>query len=357
MKIFDYIIIGFGIAGVSMFRELTLRNQRCLVIDAENQTATRVAGGTLHAAVLGQYRKVWEGEIFWHYAENWYNELERDLNITLNQRKGLIKRFNSDQDRKTWTAMRNSDDQFWSEYLNPVSDQINGVSNLNLPYGYGTSNQFCRFDPVKLLNKYANHLKVRNQYLLASIQASSAVQLYNSIRSLDVSAKTIILAQGHQQEIWPNCTLGNPIQPKQGEYVIIDCPSLDLRRVLKSKFFIIPLGGDRYQIGATYMQKIHETTVEEAKMKLFRDIDAVIKLPYKVIEYCKGIRPGTKDRKPILGAIDDQRSIFMINGLNSRGLLMAPMLSSWLADHILNETPIPKEVSINRFFLPFSDRS
>ena len=44
MRSFDYVIIGFGIAGLAMARELGKRDQYCLVLDAGNQTATRVAG-------------------------------------------------------------------------------------------------------------------------------------------------------------------------------------------------------------------------------------------------------------------------------------------------------------------------
>lgn len=350
MRSFDYVIIGFGIAGLAMARELGKRDQYCLVLDAGNQTATRVAGGTLHAAVLGQYRKVWKGAVFWDYAQKWYSALGRDLNTSLIQTKGLIKRFHSAQDRETWTAMRDKNDEFWSEYLNPVNDQCQENLKLNLPFGYGTSDQFWRYDPGLLLDMFLDRLKANNQYLSLNLDVNSEDELYSAIRCLDISVKTIVLAQGHQQRIWPSFPSGNPIQPKHGEYVIIECPDLELNRVLKAKFFIIPLGEGRYQVGATYWQKRYETTPEEARRKLLSDIESVITLPYQVIEYWSGIRPGTKDRKPILGAINLERGLYTINGLNSRGLLMAPLSASWLADHILDQKALPREVSIDRFF-------
>ncbi len=350
MRSFDCVIIGFGISGLAMARELDMRNQHCLVVDAGNQAATRVAGGTLHAAVLGQYRKVWRGAVFWDYAQRWYSALGRDLNNSLIQTRGLIKRFHSAQDRETWTAMRDKKDEFWSEYLNPVNDQFKENLNLNLPFGYGTSDQFWRYDPCLLLDAFLDRLKAKGQYLSLSLEVNSQDELFTAIKDLDIGAKTIVLAQGHQQRIWPSFPSGNPVQPKQGEYVIIECPDLELNRVLKSKFFIIPLGGGRYQVGATYWQKRHETTPEETREKLLSDIESVINLPYQVIEYRSGIRPGTKDRKPILGAINAERGLYTINGLNSRGLLMAPLLASWLADHLLDQKALPSEVSIDRFF-------
>ena len=107
MRSFDCVIIGFGISGLAMARELDRRNQHCLVLDGGNRTATRVAGGTLHAAVLGQYRKVWRGAAFWDYAQRWYSALGRDLRTSLIQSRGLIKRFHSVQDRDGGGTVQN----------------------------------------------------------------------------------------------------------------------------------------------------------------------------------------------------------------------------------------------------------
>ena len=153
------------------------------------------------------------------------------LNTSLIQTKGLIKRFHSAQDRETWTAMRDKNDEFWSEYLNPVNDQCQENLKLNLPFGYGTYDQFWRYDPGLLLDMFLDRLKANNQYLSLNLDVNSEDELYSAIRCLDISVKTIVLAQGHQQRIWPSFPSGNPIQPKHGEYVIIECPDLPKSRL------------------------------------------------------------------------------------------------------------------------------
>ena len=59
MKQFDFVIIGFGIAGATITRELTQRGHSVLVLDSGKNTATTIAGGTIHPAVLRYYNKVW----------------------------------------------------------------------------------------------------------------------------------------------------------------------------------------------------------------------------------------------------------------------------------------------------------
>ena len=132
--------------------------------------------------------------------------------------------------------------------------------------------------------------------------------------------------------------------------MINESPELTLEVVLKDKFFIIPLGQDKYQVGATYIHKNQDSSPTIGRDKMTAALDGLLTLPYVVLEYWTGMRPTTLDRKPILGLIDRAASVYTINGLNSRGLLMAPLLSDWLVDSIIEGGILPSEVSIGRFF-------
>jgi hypothetical protein len=47
--------------------------------------------------------------------------------------------------------------------------------------------------------------------------------------------------------------------------------------------------------------------------------------------------------------------MFIFNGLGTRGVLMAPLLSKWLFESINEGKQIPNEVAINRFESYFSN--
>ncbi len=349
MKQFDFVILGFGIAGATITRELAERGARILVIDSGEKTATAIAGGTIHPAVLRYYNKVWRADEFWPIAKSFYQSWERELQVSLIKSKGLVRIFDSANEPNQWIEKRK--DAFWQQYLRPlIEEQAEDLSQINAPYGYGSIEDFWRFDPAFLLSTYRNKLKETDQYITAKLSFDSQESLFRQIDALGYKTERIVLAQGHQQDFWPGLIQESPIQAKQGQYVIIECPGLKLTRVLKSKFFVIPLGADRYQVGATYPRAQEQSDIEKTQKRVFSDLDTFLELPYRIIDYWTGTRPVTKDRKPILGAFDQTAKICVFNGLNSRGLLMAPLLSFWLADFMLENKVLPPEVSINRFF-------
>ena len=52
--------------------------------------------------------------------------------------------------------------------------------------------------------------------------------------------------------------------------------------------------------------------------------------PFEILSHNSGIRPTTKDRRPLLGRHTTLKRLHLLNGLGTRGVLMAPLLSEWL---------------------------
>ena len=89
-------------------------------------------------------------------------------------------------------------------------------------------------------------------------------------------------------------------------------------------------------------------TTSEGKQKMLGAIRKMINCEFEVVDQIVGMRPTVKDRRPILGSVDDN-DIYFLNGLGTRGLLMAPLLSQWLINHVELDEALPKEVNIKRF--------
>ena len=365
MKKVDYIIVGFGIAGLCTAAQLRSRGCSVVVIDSRKQSATSISGGTIHPVLLRYYNKVWLGEEFWAYAKGFYTTLENQLETSFIEIKELMRPFDSNQERILWQNRRT--EAFWAHYLNPLDDSSTKFSGIRTPHGYGTSDEVWRFSPPKLLMAFKKMLQEEQNWIDAEIIAQTIDQLRDEIRTLKIDAKHIVLAQGHNQLIWPkSCRKDNlialevgysPIVAKEGEYMIIESTELKLDVVLKGKFFIIPLGRDKYQVGATYKQDVNVAGEDLGRKKMKEALDELLTVPYKPLSYWTGTRPVTKDRKPILGLMSNEASLYTINGLNSRGLLMAPLLSDWLVAFMIDGKALPEEVSINRFTVSSVDHS
>lgn len=144
-----------------------------------------------------------------------------------------------------------------------------------------------------------------------------------------------------------------PIQGNKGEYLIIKSEALQLNAILKSKYFLIPLGNDVYKFGATYNRNdVSNSATEQAREELSMHLNKLINCEYEIINQVAGIRPTVRDKKPIYGTHPKFQNIHLLNGMGSRGLLMAPLLAKELIRHIENESSLRKEVNVRRFMKP-----
>ena len=107
---------------------------------------------------------------------------------------------------------------------------------------------------------------------------------------------------------------------------------------------------DVFKVGATYKWDNDDTTpTPQGYAELKDKTDVLIDGSYEVLEHVVGIRPTTKDRRPILGKHEQEHNMYLFNGLGSKGVLIAPYFSKIMADFILNNTVIDNEISTNRF--------
>ena len=130
----------------------------------------------------------------------------------------------------------------------------------------------------------------------------------------------------------------------------IKAPDLKMSFILKSSVFIVPLGNDLYWIGATYERedKTHSIT-SEAKNELITKLKTIINCDFEVVHQVAGIRPTTKDRRPLVGFHPDYKNVCVLNGLGTRGVMIAPYAAEQLFNCIEHQIDLDKELNINRF--------
>ena len=114
--------------------------------------------------------------------------------------------------------------------------------------------------------------------------------------------------------------------------------------------FILPLGEDSYKIGATYAwEELNEQPTQEGFKLLQQGWDKMSSRKFESTEHQAGIRPTVKDRRPLLGTHPNHKNVHILNGLGSRGILMAPYLAKCLSDHINKNEYLHPEMDIARF--------
>lgn len=144
-----------------------------------------------------------------------------------------------------------------------------------------------------------------------------------------------------------------PFKPVKGEVLTVYIPDLNLETVvISSGIFIIPLGENRYRLGATYNWDIsHIEPTEEARSHLTGTLTSLLRkpLPIEILDHKVGIRPAVKDRKPLIGCLQDHPNQWIFNGFGSKGVSLIPALAENLVQHLSGKSELPTEVSIYRF--------
>ncbi|WP_455170143.1 NAD(P)/FAD-dependent oxidoreductase [Aegicerativicinus sediminis] len=345
MQKVDFIIVGCGLAGLAFCEQLRKANKSFHVIDNQNNNASRVASGLYNPVVLKRLNFIWKGKEQMALVETFYKELEEFLDITIDEKFNILRILHSNEEKNDWLVA--ADDSNLKNYLTIPFIQ-NDNRCIKAPFGFGKVVNTGKIDTETLLDAYFNYLKNNNLISLEKFNYSDLEFQQDGYTYRDLSAKNILFAEGHGVIHNP---FFNPdiVNGTKGELLVINAPRLKLHSIIKSSVFIIPLGNDDYLVGSTYNwdDKTWQPTTK-AKEEIVSKLDEFLVCEYKIIDHYAGIRPTTKDRRPIIGEHPDKQNMYIINGLGTRGVLIAPYVAQTLFGSIFNGINLDYELSYNR---------
>ena len=347
MKV-DYIIVGFGLSGLSVAEHLDTIGKSFVVFDLPSYSSSRVAGGVFNPIILKRFTAPWNIVAFMNKAIPFYKGLAHklgDVDMVVDQ--PVLRRFDSIEEQNKWFEA--CDRPMLNDFL---SDKLRNYyeKELYVPFKLGEVKSTGIIDLNGLLNTYIHYLKQKNFYRNEEFKYKELEIDIEGVKYKDIEAKHIIFAEGHRVKENPFfCNL--PILGNKGEYILIKCPQLKMDFIFKSSIFIIPLGKDMYKVGATFDRddKSLNTTTKALK-EIRKKLSKVLLVDYEIIEQVAGIRPTVGDRKPILGRHFKHDNIFVFNGMGSRGIITAPLCAEWLIDAIEAGMIIDPSVDVSRFY-------
>jgi glycine/D-amino acid oxidase-like deaminating enzyme len=342
---FDYLIVGSGLSGVMLCEALRKRGKTFKVISNKSQQASIVASGLYNPVVLKRFNKAWDAEKHLPVAMSAYEELELFLGIKIDYKLPIYRLFSSIEEQNNWIIA--SDKIPLKPYLiSNIKSNIN--QNIYAPYGYGEVKNTGRIDTKLLLESYSNVLN--NEKLISHESFEyDKLKISKKIVYKGIESENIIFSEGFgvRQNPFFNYL---PIEGTKGELIIINAPKLNSEVIIKSSVFIIPIGKNNYLVGSTYAwDDFNNDPTINAKNKLLNKLDKLILCPYKVVYQRAGIRPTVIDRRPLVGQHKSHENLYILNGLGSRGVLIAPTVANALINFIEDKLPLQKVINISRF--------
>ena len=346
MKELDYIIVGCGLAGIAFSEQLRANDKSFVVFDNQSQQSSVVAAGLYHPVILKRFTEVWKAKEQLELALPFYKKLEVLLDVKLDYKLPVYRRFASVEEQNEWFTA--SDKPNLEDYL---STQLikNDNPSIIAPLGFGKVLQTGRIDTSTLLKHYKVFLKGIDSYCNETFDYFNLIIEQDCITYKSIKAKHVVFAEGFGMINNPFFK-ALPLNVAKGEVITIKAPDLKIDYVLKSSVFVVPDGNDLYSVGATYNwdDKTHQIT-EEAKKELLDNLKQLMTCNFEVVNQVAGIRPTVKDRISLIGVHHKNKNIAILNGLGTRGVMIAPSVAKELYNYIENKTPLNNEIDINRF--------
>lgn len=342
----DVLIIGGGIAGTTLAWHWFLQGKSIHWIADDQPSSSHVAAGVFNPVVLKRFSPVWKAQEQLDALFPFYDRVTSYLPYPVIQLLPVWRRFHDDKERSTWIKKSNRDDL--SSLMNSqlIDCHLNSIKALN---GFGIVNNTGYLDTLSYMQHSMDYFEGRNEFVkgLFDYQLLMINQDYVSYKG--IHAQHIIFAEGNglSHNPWFKQL---PLQGNKGQLLIIKCPELDLKQIIKSSVFLMPYKKDLFWVGATYDRDYESLEpTQDAREYLISKLDVFLKLPYEIIDQKSGIRPTTMDRRPFVGQHGDYDNLYVFNGMGSRASLIAPWAAQQLFESIYEHKSLPEEMDVARF--------
>ena len=345
MKV-DYIIVGLGIAGLTFVEELVKNNKTFIVFEDSSQNASKVAAGMFNPVVLKRFTAVWNGKEQLEFAKPIFKKLEIQFDNTYLYDIDIYRVFKSIEEQNNWYAA--CDKPILSHYMTtPILKNEN--QEVLAPFGYGKLTNTGKLDINALLKDYINNLIQSNQIIQETFIHNELVMNEGFVTYKGIQANKIVFSEGFGLKGNPFFNY-LPMNEAKGELLTIHAPNLKIDYLLKAAVFVLPLGKDLYKVGATFNWKDKTQNPSKAgEMELLMKLDMTIDTPYTIVDHVAGIRPTVKDRRPLLGRHPKHLNVAILNGMGTRGVMLAPTMARSLFNHLEFNLSLEKETDISRF--------
>jgi len=342
----DYIIVGLGLAGIAFAEELKEHKKSFVVYEDNSQNSSLVAGGMYNPVVLKRFTPVWNAKAQLEVAIPFYKKLEINFNEKYIFPVDIYRVFKTIEEQNNWFIA--SDKLLFQDYMIPEITK-NDNANIIAPYDLGKLTNTGRIDVKKLISNYRAFLKEEDSLLQEKFDHHKIEFLDKKIKYNNLLSDRIVFCEGFG--IKENKFFSYlPMREAKGELITIHAPDLRVDHLIKSAVFVLPLGDDLYKVGATFnWTDKTKIPTKEGRAELESKLNSVINCNYKIVDHTAGIRPTVKDRRPLVGTHPDYKQLSILNGLGTRGVMIAPLMAKKLFQHIEKGVQLEKEISIDRF--------
>jgi glycine/D-amino acid oxidase-like deaminating enzyme len=342
----DVLIIGQGLCGTFLCRELQKAGLSYIVIDDGNPlSASRVAAGLINPVTGRRIVKTWMIDTLLPFAIQAYAESGMDLGISCGSPSVIVDFFPNPQMRTAFLDRYEED----PGYLEWTDRQTDWIDIFQYDFGYGVVNSCYLTSPQRLLDAMRSRLRTQKRLLEEQWDASQLQIEDKGVRYKDIRATYLILCDGigSVDGPWFNRL---PFAPNKGEALMVQIAGLPTGMIFKKGIQLTPLHDDLYWAGASYEWSYNDDLPTKTfRHKTESTLNGWLKRPFKIIDHVASIRPATLERRPFVGFHPLYPAIGILGGMGSKGCSLAPYFARQLVDYLALGAPVLPEVDVRRF--------
>lgn len=344
----DLLIIGQGLAGSAVAMRAIERGYKILVMDEPAQNHSSVVAAGLFNPITGRKNvKTWLADEIFPSLHKFYSYAERVTGTEFFHPMPIYRPFISVEEQNEW--MGNSAEDRYKDYLAGVSFSSGYNDRVNDPFGGITLKQSGYLDTRRYLEAVREYLTERAAFQSRTFVSDTLEISDEFVRYENIKAARVIFCQGVRNDANPWFRTFR-VNSLKGEFLTMQCDwGADV--ILNRGVYVVPgTLTEGWRVGATYNWNDHLPEITPwARKELTTRLDDLVRMPYTITGQQWGVRPTTPDRKPIIGAHPEYRSLIIFNGFGTKGVSLAPYFSEVLIRWMEKKGTINKEADVTRF--------
>ncbi|MCC6752610.1 MAG: FAD-binding oxidoreductase [Saprospiraceae bacterium] len=345
----DFLIVGGGLAGLSLAVELESRAVEFRIVDAPDWPgACQACAGVVNPVTGMRHVLSWKSEQLLEALLTFFKRWEGRTGKQYLRSVPLFTSLQSVFDENQW--MLRSGDPVYQDYIGRTV-RTGLFENCSMEdQRFGQVHRAFRLDVSTWLKDVREWLRLQSRWVDDKFSADELICTPNTLQWKDMRIeKGIAFAEGIR--VLENPYFGwLPMNPLKGDALVISCPGLHLQAMIKSGHALVPLGGEQYWCGSSFVLGDRSQHPDpEFMMKIDAWLKEHLKSPFEILEQKTGVRPASRDRRPVLGPHPGDSRLLVFNGLGTKGVSLAPYCARTLADFLTTGTPIPHSMSVGRF--------
>lgn len=350
----DIILIGAGVVGCSIARELSKYNLDVLVVEKNSDVSEGVSKGNSGIVHAGYNEKIGTLKAKLNIEGNkMFDDLSRDLQFPFKRNGAFILAF-SDKDMKTLESLKEKGEKLGVEGLEILTreEALNIEPNLNKEIvgvlNVKTSGIVSPYEMTIALaeNAAENGVEFKLNSKVTNIEKISEGYKVTLNNKELVSGKIIINASGLEGAFLNNLVSMSKreINPVKGEYCLFDKVAgaminktlFQVPSKLSKGVLVTPTAEGNLLVGPNAVEgKTLETSREGIDEILDKSKKSLEELPVaRILNTFSGIRPKTKGEDFIIEEVEDAKNFINVIGIDSPGLTAAPAIGVYVVNMI-----------------------